>query len=329
MAKKDQKKLLAWYQENQRPLPWRQNRDPYRIWISETMLQQTTTTAVIPYFERFMNAFPTLNDLATAREQSVVAAWAGLGYYSRARNLHKAARLLNELNEFPQSYAELIKYPGFGPYTARAVSSLAFSEKVGVLDGNVIRVLTRYYGLKLEWWKTSARKQLQDEVDQWMQELPSEQMNQALMELGATVCTPQNPSCLLCPLVAHCQAHQQDLKEQLPLKKPKKAREVWLWQPEVHKKGQKIALIKNTYAPFLKGHWILPGQAKQTSKKPKAYDFRHSITHHDIFVTLCDSNLKMKSLKNNGLKWVPKDEIKEWIPASLVQKALSQFDKKS
>src|SRR5262245_51375573 len=138
-----QNDLGHWFKENQRPLPWRLNRDPYRIWISETMLQQTTTTAVIPYFERFVKRFPDLQALARATVGEVVEAWAGLGYYSRARNLHKSAVALAAQGGFPSTAHELENFPGFGPYTSKAVASLAFDEAVGVVDGNVIRVLAR------------------------------------------------------------------------------------------------------------------------------------------------------------------------------------------
>ena len=145
---KDRDSLITWYKENKRDLPWRNpqgsrgSKDPYRIWISEVMLQQTTVTAVIPFYEKFMNRFPKVQDLAQAKIEDVYEYWAGLGYYSRARNLHKAAQMFAE-NGFPKTAAELIEYPGLGPYTSRAIASLAFGEKVGVLDGNVIRVLSR------------------------------------------------------------------------------------------------------------------------------------------------------------------------------------------
>ena len=161
----DQKNLIAWYQKNKRVLPWRASQDPYKIWISEVMLQQTTVTAVIPYYEKFLKLFPTVQKLAAATIEDVYEMWAGLGYYSRARNLHKSAVLLSEMilsgNGFPQSYQQLLELPGFGPYTARAVSSLAFGEKTGVLDGNVIRVLSRKYGIDSDWWQTVARNDLQ------------------------------------------------------------------------------------------------------------------------------------------------------------------------
>jgi A/G-specific adenine glycosylase len=318
--------LLEWFKENQRPVPWRLNRDPYRIWISETMLQQTTTTAVIPFFERFLNRFPNLKALAEAPEGDVVEAWAGLGYYSRARNLRKAAELLQARGGFPRTHNELINFPGIGPYTARAIASQAFEESVGVVDGNVIRVLSRFHGQKWKWWENKIRESIQTRADEWVKGVSANLMNQALMELGATICTPQSPACLLCPLRKGCVAFKKQIIGELPLPKPRREREFWLWNVAIVKKSGKILIVKNSTTPFLKGQWLLPGSAKRLSAKPKAFQFRHSITHHDIFVTL-DSNLP--KIKKSETKWVPAKEIRRFIPASLVHKALQAFDRAS
>src|SRR6185312_12760226 len=163
-----QLQLLEWYRANRRELPWRASRDPYRIWISETMLQQTTTTAVIPFFERFVARFPDLKALAQSTEAEVLEMWSGLGYYSRARNLHKAAQALVARGGFPQTHEELAEFPGFGPYTARSVASLAFDQAVGVVDGNVIRVLSRCEGEDWEWWRPNVRQQIQNRADAWV-----------------------------------------------------------------------------------------------------------------------------------------------------------------
>lgn len=315
--------LLDWFRANQRPLPWRENRDPYRIWISETMLQQTTTTAVIPFFLRFMESFPTLKSLATATEEDVKRHWAGLGYYSRAKNLWKAAKLLNEERAFPKSHIELLEYPGFGPYTARAVASLAFGEEVGVLDGNVIRVLSRYLNASLPWWKTSERKRLQAAVDSWVKSGPSHEINQALMELGATICTPKNPACLLCPLQKGCRGLKGRNISRLPLARPRRKREIWLWRPRIYAKGKKIGLVRSHTLPFLKNHWVLPGPARRLNGKPKRFDFSHSITHHDIFVAI----EKPKAPRREDLKsliWFNSDEVAAHAPSSLVKKALAR-----
>lgn len=320
--------LLEWYKKNHRRLPWRENRDPYRIWISETMLQQTTTTAVLGFYERFLKRFPTLADLASASIENIYEMWAGLGYYSRARNLHKAAQMLSELGSFPETYSELLKYPGFGPYTSRAVSSLAFSEAVGVVDGNVIRVFSRKENWPLQWWQTTDRSELQTHVDQFVAGGPSHELNQALMELGSQICLPKNPHCLICPWMTFCQSFHLKTIGQLPLARPRRKHEVWVWSPTIKIKNKRILLEKNLYAPFLRGAWILPGQAKQRKSRPQRYDFRHSITHHEIFVQLADKKIKMKhnNMKLNKNKpeqiWVKLSDLSQYAPASLMRKTV-------
>jgi A/G-specific adenine glycosylase len=315
-------RLLEWYRHNRRDLPWRANRDPYRIWISETMLQQTTTTAVIPYFERFVARFPDLASLARAPESTVVEAWSGLGYYSRARNLHKSARALHERGGFPRTFSELIELPGFGPYTSRSVASLAFDQAVGVVDGNVIRVLSRLEAADWPWWENKIRDEIQKRADAWVEGVPSHEMNQALMELGRTVCMPKQATCLLCPLQTFCQALRQDRVTELPRPRPRRAREIWSWRPRLAIKDGRILLQKNSTAPFLRGQWLLPATAERLTRKPAAYHYRHSITHHDIYVTV-ESGLP--KIFPSDTKWVSLKEIRRHVPASLVQKALARL----
>lgn len=331
------KQLVHWYRAHRRDLPWRQNQDPYRIWISEVMLQQTTVTAVIPYFEKFVGRFPTVQDLASADLDEVLSYWAGLGYYSRARNLHKSAQALSQLKPdskgrvFPKTYAQLIELPGFGPYTARAVSSLAFEEPVGVLDGNVIRVLSRLYDLNLEWWKPAARERLQVLADQIAvasasnAAKPSE-LNQALMELGATVCTPKSPSCLICPWLKSCASVKAGTVAERPRPKPRRELEVWVWRPQVLvkkiKRQDHVWLEPNDYAPFLKGQWLFPGEVVLSKSKPKSFRFRHSITHHDIFIQRTEH--PGRTNKKSG-QWVAIQNLKKVNPSSLIEKTLRSW----
>ncbi len=312
--------LKEWYLENQRILPWRASRNPYLIWISEVMLQQTTVQAVVPFYERFLQKFPTVKDLAMANLEEVLEAWSGLGYYSRAKNLHKSSQILAKQG-FPKKAEELIKLPGFGPYTSRAVSSLAFGEKVGVLDGNVIRILTRLGNMKIHWWKSGPRQRLQDISDQLCQWGPSEILNQAMMELGATLCTPAKPHCFRCPWVSQCQAKQKYQVEKLPLTKPKRTTEFWIWEPQVILKNEKLALVENNYAPFLKGQLIFPGFAKKSDKKPKKFEGTHSITHHQIFI--CKTKTKEKQKTIQSFVWIPLNQLRKKSPSSLIQKALA------
>jgi A/G-specific adenine glycosylase len=322
-------KLVVWYQSTKRELPWRINRDPYRIWISEVMLQQTTVVAVVPYYERFLARFPNLRALAKADLDEVLELWAGLGYYSRARNLHRAATELIK-GEFPQTYAALIEFPGFGPYTARAVASLAFGEKTGVLDGNVIRILSRLYGRRVQWWKPKGRDELQALADGLASSVDSfggdsADVNQGMMELGATICTPAAPACLLCPWNKFCAARLNNEVASLPLKKPRREREIWQWTPLLVENRGRIMVIENDYAPFLKGHWILPGKVERLKKAPEKFDYRGSVTHHDIFVRVKKvDTLKATAEAQGKVKWIHKDDLKKNLPASLVRKAIEK-----
>ena len=253
-----QKKLLSWFEKHKRSLPWRQTKDPYPIWISETMLQQTTSKAVIPYYKKFLKKFPNLEALAGSNIKQLYSVWAGLGYYKRADNLLKSARQIQKHKHFPKSYKELLNFPGFGPYTSRALSSLAFEEPVGVLDGNVIRFLSRFHALFLKSWHASERAELQAFSDLWVQKQRPSQINQALMEIGSLICRSSEPLCLLCPLASHCQAFKAGLQERLPLKRPRKKVEFWYWRLYKIQKNLKWAFVKNKKLPFLKKSVYLP-----------------------------------------------------------------------
>jgi len=327
----DRSNLLKWYHKNKRVLPWRSSKNPYLVWISEVMLQQTTVKAVVPYYERFTARFPTLESLATAPIEDVLANWAGLGYYSRARNLHKAAQKLHQIvtqtGRFPQSYTELIELPGFGPYTARAVSSICFSEKTGVLDGNVIRVLCRKYGYDFDWWKTENKNFLQNLSDQLAQTKEVSDLNQALMELGATVCTPQKTLCPLCPWVKTCVSVKKKMVQEIPKKKTPPKKEIWFWNFDVYvsQKSQKesIYLVPNTKTPFLSNNWLPPSKAVQKKDKPKKFQFRHAVTKYDIFVQL--NVIRQKSSPSLEGQWVDLKEIKKVNPTSLIDKIIKHI----
>ena len=217
-------RLLDWYGRSGRDLPWRNSRDPYRIWLSEIMLQQTTVAAVINYYQRFLEKFPTVEGLAAAPLEDVIDLWAGLGYYSRARNLHAAAKLIIEQfnGVFPVDVDELLQLPGVGRSTAGAISALAFDRHAPILDGNVRRVLCRLFALQEPPRSTSAEKQLWN----WSEQItPAEHIHdytQAIMDLGATVCTPRKPRCGECPWSDVCLAKKLDLAAELPLKQPTK-----------------------------------------------------------------------------------------------------------
>jgi A/G-specific adenine glycosylase len=315
--------LLRWYRAQRRDLPWRRTKDPYAIWISEVMLQQTTVAAVIPYYEKFLRTFPDVATLANAPEGAVLEAWAGLGYYSRARNLHKSAKALARM-DFPRTAEALLELPGFGPYTSRAVASIAFEDPVGVLDGNVIRVISRFRAWDLEWWNQKARAPLQTQADAWARVGPPSEVNQALMELGATICTPAKPACLLCPWNGLCQAREQDLTSTLPRPKPRRATEIWHWRARVQIRAGKVALARNSSGPVLKDQWIFPGEFTRLRAKPKAFDVRHGITHHDLFVTIDDSRSSKSELRDVELRWIELDRLASVSPMKLLDKVLQK-----
>ena len=312
--------LIKWYEQNKRNLPWRKTKkNPYHIWVSEVMLQQTTVNTVIPYYEKFIKKFNTLKALAETPLEEVIPYWSGLGYYSRVKNMHKAAQIIYKKRSFPKTYKELLKLPGFGPYTARAVSSLAFDEKTGVLDANVIRVLTRYLGFKKAWWNKPAKDFLQKEVDKWMLKHPPSILNQALMELGSLVCTAQKPLCFICPIKKKCQAFNLNQVHLIPLKKTKKEKEIWLWQPNIHIKKNKIALTDNHSLPVLKSYPLFPGKATKRNTPPKKYNFIHSITHHAIYVLLSE---KVSYDNKQILSWINIKDLQRKNPSSLIKKTL-------
>ncbi len=214
--------ILIWYQSNARDLPWRQTRDPYLIWLSEVILQQTRVQQGLPYYEAFKDKFPTVSDLAKAPEELVLRTWQGLGYYSRARNLHKTAKFVCEDlgGRFPTSYEELVKLPGIGPYTAAAISSFAFDEHQAVVDGNVFRVLSRYFGLNHDIAESKNRKVYAELANELMPKGKAALFNQSIMEFGALQCSPV-PSCSNCPLMGTCAALANNQVSILPIKSKK------------------------------------------------------------------------------------------------------------
>ena len=219
--------LLPWYDANRRSLPWREEISPYRTWVSEIMLQQTRVAAVLPYFQRFMAAFPTVEALAAAPSEQLMKLWEGLGYYSRARNLQKAAQLIVQQGTFPQSYDEIMTLPGIGDYTAGAILSIAFSQRVPAVDGNVLRVASRITGSEENILEPKTRAYFRALFAQTMPESRPGEFNQALMDLGATVCLPKGePLCDQCPACSFCTARKEGTQTRLPVRISKTKRRV-------------------------------------------------------------------------------------------------------
>ena len=222
------KHLLGWFRQYQRDLPWRRTKDPYRIWLSEIMLQQTRVTAVIPYYQRFLERFPDVHALASAPQEEVLRLWSGLGYYTRARNLQHAAQeiVAKHGGVFPRDEKDALALPGIGRYTAAAILSIAYGAKHAVLDGNVARVLARIFAVRGDLRDAKRWRSLQQSADALLDSNSPSDWNQAMMELGATLCTPQSPQCLLCPLTRFCQARKLGIAESLPARRKKRATEI-------------------------------------------------------------------------------------------------------
>ena len=224
-----QSNILNWYDQTKRILPWRDNPNPYHVWVSEIMLQQTRVEAVIPYFLRFIGQLPTIKDLAVISDDELNKLWEGLGYYSRARNLKRAAHLIVEKHEskLPSDYDELISLPGIGPYTAGAISSKAFGKRNTAVDGNVLRVFSRVFAIKDEIKDKTVKKNIKQKVEDLSPETRIGDFNQALMEIGATICKPNGkPLCMVCPLQPFCKAYQLDLTDVIPRKAKKAERKI-------------------------------------------------------------------------------------------------------
>ena len=253
--------LLAWYRGNARDLPWRSTQDPYRIWVSEIMLQQTRVAAVLGYYARFLESFPTVEALASAPEDRLMKLWEGLGYYSRARNLQRAARLVADRGGFPDTYAGLLKLPGIGDYTAAAIASAAFARREAAVDGNVLRVVTRLTDDHSDIAAPRTKQNIRARVQEIFPEAEADVriFNQSLMELGATVCVPGGPpKCLLCPVRELCLGRERGTAERLPVKAPQKSRRVEEKTVFLLLREGEAALRKRPASGLLAGLWEFP-----------------------------------------------------------------------
>ena len=260
--------LLHWYERHRRDLPWRQTDDPYKIWVSEIMLQQTQVTTAQPYYERFISAYPTVHDLAAAPIDDVLKLWEGLGYYARARNLHRAAQTIvaDHGGRLPRSREELLKIPGIGPYTVGAILSIAFGQPEPALDGNVRRVMSRLLLIEEDPRRPAAEREILDQLQQLVStEVPAD-FNQALMELGATICVSKSPRCLICPVVEHCEAQAAGRQFDLPVKPRRPSRPHhhvavgFVWHDD------RVLISRRPSDGLLGGLWELPGGKQEANE---------------------------------------------------------------
>lgn len=305
--------LLQWYDSNARDLPWRQNRDPYRVWISEIMLQQTRVAAVLEHYRKFLKKFPTVRKLAAARESSVLAAWSGLGYYRRARMLHAAARAVvkDQGGIFPDTSVGLRDLPGIGRYTAAAIASIAFQEPVAVVDGNVERVVSRMSGAQMS--GEPAWKCAEGLLD------PSRpgDFNQAMMELGATVCLPRQPRCLLCPVASFCATRGDLPATRSAAKQHKRVIRFGL----ARRKGRVFLVRRNKDESLMPGFWELP-QIVSDKGAAIAFTLRHSITVTDYTVQVVEV---ARPAEPKG-KWVPLSRLASVPLTGLARKILRRAE---
>lgn len=287
-------KLLDWYDANARILPWREDVTPYRVWVSEIMLQQTRVEAVKPYFERFLKALPTLADLAAADEDTLSKLWEGLGYYNRVRNMKKCAMVCMECygGELPATYEELLTLPGIGSYTAGAIASIAFHQPVPAVDGNVLRVFSRVLVSEDDILKESTKKKFQRIIQEYLPKERSDAFNQALMEIGALICVPNAaPRCNICPIASECLGYQSGAAHRLPNKQAKKKRRIEKWTVIVFQYQDKVylhqraneGLLAGLYEFYMQEGWVKRKQLQEQFPQAKHItplpDAKHIFSH--------------------------------------------------
>jgi A/G-specific adenine glycosylase len=337
-------RILAWYEKHARTLPWRGSENAYAIWVSEIMLQQTRVETVIPYFERWLRLFPSVAALAEAPEQQVLSAWEGLGYYSRARNLHKAAKMVvSEFGgEIPREVAQLRRLPGIGRYTAAAIASIAFNQDVATLDGNLRRVFSRVFNVAVPADSPVGEEQLWALAQEHLPPGRAGDYSQALMDLGASICLPKNPLCLICPLGEICQARALGVQEQRPVLKPKAAVPHKRKGAAVILQDGNVLLCQRPATGLLGGLWEFPA-AEVDADSPEALiaaieteyrlrvhplarlgEFRHGYTHFTLTESAWSCELVGGGGETPPLQWIALEQLMEY-PMGKVDRAIAKL----
>ena len=340
--------LLEWYRLQARQLPWRAQADPYATWVSEIMLQQTRVDTVIPYFQRWMERFPTLEILAAASEQDVLSAWEGLGYYSRARNLHRAARqvIAEYQGVIPTERSALERLPGIGRYTAGAITSIAFGQDEAALDGNIRRVLARLFNMDQPAYSGEGERRLWELARHNLPAGQAGDFNQALMDLGASLCTPHAPACLVCPLAEFCQAYQLGTQEELPVLKARAPIPHYTVTAAVIRREGQVLIARRPSKGLLGGLWEFPGGKVEPGEElPAALSreiveelatqilvgeafgvYEHAYTHFKVtlhaFLCLLDGQ-EPQPLEASELRWVPPPELAQF-PMGKIDRQISR-----
>ncbi len=341
--------VVEWYKINKRELPWRETKDPYFIWLSEVILQQTRVNQGLPYYKKFIEAFPTVIDLAKAPEQKVLRHWQGLGYYTRARNLHKCAKeVVSKYNgTFPSTFEKLKTLPGIGDYTAAAIASIAFAKPVAVVDGNVYRVLSRIYGIETPVNSPQGKKVFTELANKLITATAPDLHNQAVMEFGALFCTPANPSCDACPFKTTCVAHRNSIQQVLPVKIPsKKARKRYFYYFAIQK-GQSLLMKTRSEKDIWQGlsdFYLIEQKRPADPEKLLSEDkmlkkllgkrgvaeisgiYKHVLSHQVIFSRFIQFKVSGNpTLNASGLKFYSQKKISELPKPVLISRFLSDY----
>jgi len=333
--------LLAWYRRRARVLPWRKSKDPYAIWVSEVMLQQTQVATVIPYFERFLRDFPTVQHLAQASQEHVLKLWSGLGFYRRVRSLHRAAQQLMRKQDglIPRDERTLCALPGVGKYTARAILSIAYNLPYCVLDGNVTRVVARLRAMRGDPTTSDYRREIGRQLDQLLSPRSPGNFNQALMELGQTVCRPRAPRCPACPLHTWCLAHQAQDPEAYPSARPRRKAETRYLATAIIRRDNKVALVRGLDEGLLADLWNFPATFGRTRAEaldrlaaklkkvtacsiqlgPRLAELSHGITYRAIRAQLYSVQV-MGTPRNRSLRWFPVRQLERQAVSQLARK---------
>ena len=322
--------MLDWFRENRRPLPWRETRDPYAIWLSEVILQQTRIAQGTAYWQRFIERWPTVEDLAAATEDEVLREWQGLGYYSRARNLHAAARQIVELGHFPNTMEEIRRLKGVGDYTAAAIASIAFDLPEAVVDGNVYRVLARHFGIETPINSTEGKKTFKALAQELLPPSEASAFNQAMMDFGAVQCVPQSPRCANCPLIESCAAFREGRVEELPVKLKKlQVKTRHLTFVYIRCNGY-TAIHRRGAGDIWQGLWEPPCvQNDDLLKNAKLLrsNVKHVLTHRillaDFYLLECDERPPLP----DDFIWIPESDISQYGVPRLVELLLEAVAK--